>query len=154
MVPWFGLWTCTAGGVGSVLGQGINVPHPMWCGQKNIWNWDFAGGWVLKNLPASAGDAGLLPGLGRSPGEGNGNPLQYSWLENPIDRGACQAIIHGVAKSPAWLSDRTRTTKYEIKQWELSSVPPAVSVSYCAELCLAMSDPVFFYCFSNKSPKI
>ena len=57
---------------------------------------------VVKNLPANAGDirdAGLIPGLGKSPGEGNGNPLQYSCLENPIDRGAWQAIVHGVAKS-------------------------------------------------------
>ena len=44
-------------------------------------------------------DPGTIPGLGRSPGEGNGNPLQYSCLENPIDRGAWQATVHGVAKS-------------------------------------------------------
>jgi len=43
---------------------------------------------VAKNLPGNAGDAGSIPGLGRSPGEGNGNPLQYSCLENPMDRGA------------------------------------------------------------------
>ena len=43
---------------------------------------------VVKNLPANAGDLGLIPGLGRAPGEGNGNPLQYSCLENPVDRGA------------------------------------------------------------------
>ena len=50
---------------------------------------------MVKNLPANAGDTGdasLLPGSGRSPGEGNGKPLQYSSLENPMDRGACQAI--------------------------------------------------------------
>ena len=57
---------------------------------------------VVKNLPASAGDtgdAGSVPGLGRSPGEGNGNPLQYSCLENPMDRGTWQVKVHGVAKS-------------------------------------------------------
>ena len=54
----------------------------------------FPGGEVVENLPASAGDMGLIPGLGKSPGEGNGNPLQYSCLENPIDRGAWWAIIH------------------------------------------------------------
>ena len=48
----------------------------------------FPGGSVVKNLPVSAGDAGLIPGLGRAPGEGNGNPLQYSCLENSTDRGA------------------------------------------------------------------
>ena len=57
---------------------------------------------VVKNPPASAediGDMGSIPGSGRSPGGGHGNPLQYSCLENPMDRGACQATIHGVAKS-------------------------------------------------------
>ena len=54
---------------------------------------------LVKNPPASAGaskDAGSIPGSGRSPGEGNGNPLQFSCLENPVDRGAWWAIVHGV----------------------------------------------------------
>ena len=50
-------------------------------------------------------DLGSIPGLGRSPGEGNGNPLQYSCLENPMDRGAWQAIVHGVAESQTQLND-------------------------------------------------
>ena len=57
---------------------------------------------LVKNPPASAGDikdAGLIPGSGRSPGEGNGNPLQYFSLENPMDRGAWQGIVHRVAES-------------------------------------------------------
>ena len=49
---------------------------------------DFPGDSVVNNPPANAGDAGLIPGLGRSPGEGNGNSLQYSCLENPMDTGA------------------------------------------------------------------
>ena len=52
---------------------------------------------MVKNLLASAGvrrDMGLIPGLGRFPGGGNGNPLRYSWLENPMDRGAWWAIVH------------------------------------------------------------
>ena len=60
------------------------------------------GGSVVKNLPANAGDtgdAGLTPGLGRSPGTGNGNPLQYSCLENLMDRGAWGVTVHGVTKS-------------------------------------------------------
>ena len=54
---------------------------------------------MVKNLPANAGDLGLIPGLGRSPGEGNGNPLQFSCLENPMDRGAWQATVHATTKS-------------------------------------------------------
>ena len=52
-----------------------------------------------KESNCNAGDLGLIPGLGRSPGEGNGNPLQYSCLENSMDRGAWWATVHGVAKS-------------------------------------------------------
>ena len=57
---------------------------------------------MVESLPASTGDlrdAGLIPGPGRSPGEGHGNPLQYSCQENPMDRGARQATFHGVIKS-------------------------------------------------------
>ena len=57
----------------------------------------------------NAGDLGLIPGSGRSPGEGNGNPLQYSCLENPMDKGAWWATVHGVAKSWTRLSDFTFT---------------------------------------------
>ena len=56
---------------------------------------------VVKNLPANAGDIrniGLIPGLGKSPGGGHGNPLQYSCLENPVDRGAWQAVAHRVTE--------------------------------------------------------
>ena len=62
----------------------------------------------VKNLPTNAGDIrdpGLIPGLGRSPGGGHGNPLQYSCLENPMDSGAWQATVHGVSKSWTRLSD-------------------------------------------------
>ena len=52
---------------------------------------------VVKNPPVNSGDVGSIPGLGRSPGEGNGNPLQYSCLENPMGRGAWRAIVQGVA---------------------------------------------------------
>ena len=59
----------------------------------------FPGGSDGKESACNAGDPGSVPGLGRSPGEGNGNPLQYSCLENPMDRGTGQATVHGVAKS-------------------------------------------------------
>ena len=63
---------------------------------------------VVENPPANegdSGDVGSIPRLGGSPGEGNGNPLQYSCLENPMDRGVWQATVHGVAKSQTQLSD-------------------------------------------------
>ena len=62
----------------------------------------FPRGTLVKNLPANArdtGDVGSIPGLGRSPAVGNGNPLQNSWLENSMDRGGWRATVNGVAKS-------------------------------------------------------
>ena len=81
-----------------------------------------------------------IPGLGRSPGEGNGNPLQYSCLENPMDRGAWWATVHGVAKSWTWLSDFT-FSKMQLKgmlssitgtvvSWRRSSSITGRTVSY------------------------
>ena len=58
----------------------------------------FPGGSVVKKVPANAGDMGSIPGLGRSPEEGNGNPLQYSCLRNPIDRAAWWATVHGIRR--------------------------------------------------------
>ena len=66
---------------------------------------------VVKSLPASTGglrDKGLFPGFRRSPGGGHGNPLQYSYLENPMNRGALRATVHWVAKSRTQLSDLAR----------------------------------------------
>ena len=54
---------------------------------------------MVKNPPVNTGDMGLIPVLGRSPGEGSENPPQYSCLGNPMDRGACRAIVHGAQKS-------------------------------------------------------
>ena len=62
-----------------------------------------------KESACNVGDLGLIPGLGRSPGEGNGSPLQYCCLENPMDRGAWQAAVHGVTNSRTRLSDFTFT---------------------------------------------
>ena len=66
---------------------------------------------MVKNSPANAGDvgdAGSIPDLGRSPGEGNGNPLQYSCLRNPKDRGAWQATVYEVTKSRTQLGDQAQ----------------------------------------------
>ena len=65
---------------------------------------------TVKNLPANAGvegDVGSIPVLGRSPADGNGKPLHYSCLKNPMDKGAWQDTVHGVAKSQTQLSDST-----------------------------------------------
>ena len=62
-------------------------------------------GSVVKNPPANAGDMDSVSGLGRSPGEGNGNPVQYFCLGDPMDRGAWWATVHGVAKSQTWRSN-------------------------------------------------
>ena len=64
----------------------------------------FPGGSVVKNLPANAGNAGWIPGLERSPGKGNVNPTPVFCLENPMDRGAWRATVHGVEQSPTLLS--------------------------------------------------
>ena len=71
----------------------------------------FPGGSAVKNLPANAAEASSIPGSGRPPGGGNGNPLQYSCLENPKDREAWGAMVRGTAKSWTGFSDYTTTTK-------------------------------------------
>ena len=74
-----------------------------------------------KESACSAGDSGSIPGSGRSPGEENGNPLQYSCLGNPMDRGAWWATVHEVAKSQIWLSNSTTAMSYLISA---SQTPP------------------------------
>ena len=80
--------------------------------ESKIWyKWTY-GGTVVKNPPATAGDArdaGSIPGSEKPPGEGNGNPLQYSCLRNPMDRGAWWATFHGVTKSQTRLSTHAHT---------------------------------------------
>ena len=86
---------------------------------------------VVKNLPANTGERVSIPGLGRSPGEGNGNPLQYSCLGKPIDRGAWWAIVRGVAKSQTGL----RTYSLRLS-WKVTIL------HVCAQLCPTFYDPV------------
>ena len=75
----------------------------------------------VKNLPASAGDMSSIPGLGRSPGGGNGNPFQYFCLGYPMDRGAWWATVHGVSKDSEmaeWLNNNV--SPWKLKEWALS----------------------------------
>ena len=101
-----------------------------WCFMSYVYLYmGFPGGSVVKNLPANEGDVGLIPGSGRSPGEGNGNLLQYPCLGNPMDRGAYQAIVRGVTKSQTWLSGWAYTHSLDhynvlltvLKSWEVYS---------------------------------
>ena len=75
------------------------------CDPMNCSHQGFPGGSNGKESACNAGDPGLIPGAGRSPGEVNGYPLQYSCLENSIDRGACWATVHGITKSWTRLSN-------------------------------------------------
>ena len=75
----------------------------------------FPGGASGEESPCNMGDPGLVPGLGRSPGEGNGNPLRDPCLENSMDRGAWQAMVHGITKSWTQLSTLAHTYTVAIK---------------------------------------
>ena len=75
------------------------------CGKVYITYRGFPGSSIGKESACSAGETGFIPGLGRSAGEGNGKPLQYPCLKNPMDRGAWWAVDHGIAKSQAQLSN-------------------------------------------------
>ena len=97
--PWFDSW------VGKSPWRRGRLPTPVLLG--------FPGGSDSKEPACHVGDLGLIPGLGRSPGGGYGNPLQYSGLENPLDRGAWRATVHGVARSLTRLSDFNFQKYYE-----------------------------------------
>ena len=86
----------------------------------------FSGGLDGKESACNAGDTGSIPGSGRSPGEENGNPLQYSCLENPMGRGVWQATVLGVAKSWTQLSDHTHTHTHTHTHWRRAWQPTPV----------------------------
>ena len=102
---------------------------------------------VVKSLLANAGDVrdvGLIPGSGRSPGEGTGNPLQHSCLENPMDRGAWRAIVHRVVKSQTWLKQLKRTAckslmNITLTKWSKSSLTQSAAGQ--ATLCPPVGVP-------------
>ena len=90
-----GAWQATVHAVARVGHDLETEPPPCQLGNHK----HRPGGSVERNLPANAGDTGSIPVSGISPREGNGNPLQYSYLGNPIDRGAWWAIVHGIPES-------------------------------------------------------
>ena len=109
-------------------------------------HWDFPGGSDSKASAYNAGDPGSIPGSGRSPGEGNGNPLQYSCLENPMDREAWWATVHGVAKSGTRLSDFTftfnaplasdnQTRFHDVTSWEIDgqNMETVANFTFCRQ---------------------
>ena len=97
LFQWLRLRASNTGSVGSIPVQGTKIPHALRCGQEI--KTGFLGGSDGKESGCNVGDLGLIPGSGRSPGEGNGYPLQYSCLQNSMDREAWWAAVHGVTKS-------------------------------------------------------
>ena len=87
---------------------------------KVVKGWTSLGGSESKEPACNAGDLGLIPGLGRFPGEGNDNPLQYSCLQNSMDRGTWQATVHGVAK----LDTSERLTHTQTHTYQMTGGPP------------------------------
>jgi len=85
--------------------RNINNERNQWDPELKDTHFLLPPGSVVKNSPANAGHAGSIPGSGRSPGVGNGNPLQYSCLGNPMDREVWQATAHVIAKNQTWLSN-------------------------------------------------
>ena len=129
---------------------------------------DCPGGSVVKNLPTNAGDTGSIPGLGRTPGGGNGNPLQYSCLENSMDRGAWQTTVPGVAKEldmTLWLNNNINYSNHAVHyspimaivktclsyNWKLVTLdhlhPFHPLLPLHPYLCNHKSDLVFWVCF-------
>ena len=90
------------------MGNRFSISQTVYCDIIQS-NKGLPGGSEIKASACNAGDLGSVPGSGRSSGEGNGNPLQYYCLENPMDRGTWQATVHGMAKSQTRLSDFTFT---------------------------------------------
>ena len=111
---------------------------------------------MIKNPPASAGDVrdtGSIPGLGRSPGGEHGNPLQYSCLENPMDRGAWRATVHGVTKSRTQLEQlsnhSTSLPKKDLRNIQLYLDFPIIWIkpSLCQHSCLLFCSSLFFFSY-------
>ena len=119
---------------------------------------EFPGSSVGKELACSAGDLGSIPGLGRSPEGGNGNPLQYSCMENPIERGVWRATVHGVTRVRHDLATKPTTMpKDEVSDWSqrdaiLASADVILSLFIGAQRREKMTKTV--PCFSGLGPPL
>jgi len=105
-------------------------------------NWmDFPGGSVIKNPPANARNVSSIPGSGRSLGEENGNPLQYSCLGNPMDSGTCWATVHGVAKESytTWWLNKNKNNGVSISTPPAQFVPLTFPILYTCPLSMSVS---------------
>ena len=113
---WGGAWALRVGLAGDQVSQKMATVVVIGSCWRFSWHLiaerGVPGGSEVKVSACNAGDLGSIPGLGRSPGERNGNPLQYPCLENPMDGGAWRAAVHGVAESQARLSDFTIVEKW------------------------------------------
>ena len=116
-----------------------------------------------KESTCNAGDLGWIPGLQIYPGEGNGNPIQYSCLGNPMDRGAQQATVHGVTKSWIWMTERLSTQIILIRcRWKwwctcFCAVPALSTLHHCVLLLLKQRDWQGFYfilCYSSHQKEL
>ena len=109
-----------------------------------MWVWAFLVAQIVTNPPTNAGDPGSIPGLGRLPGEGNGYPLQYACLGNPMDRGAWLATAYGIGKSRARLSDSHTRIVPKVK-----TVPRSVTTSHFSFLSTLYKQPIIliYPCF-------
>ena len=100
----------------------------------------FPGGAVVKNPLASAGDMGLIPGSGRSPGGGKANLFQYSCIENSMDRGARWATVYRVAESWTWLNDWTQYNNklWQRREWTLALHSAFLLTLVCVHICVSV----------------
>ena len=114
--------------------QGHPMPSLFWRSEFCFYN---SRGLDGKECACNVGDPGSIPGLGRSPGRGHGNPLQYSCLENPMDRGAWKATVHGIAKdldTTEWLTHFHNSNHGQTSAFPLSAHPPASPLLLLEEL--------------------
>ena len=105
---------------------------------------------MVKNLPVNSGDTGLIPGSGRRSGEENGNPLQYSCLGNPMDRGAWWIMVHGVEKSRTQLSKTGNVVVQSLSHVQLFTTPWTVARQVL--LSVAISRQEYWGVLSFPSP--